>query len=86
MPTLPTRGHAFLPTAPPPQPLFPAQTQWTSATANGYEFVLVPNELRKVNMAYLTAGFFGVSCLFHLLAVFAGVFEVGWFLYWRCEI
>ena len=34
-------------------------------------------------MAYVTAGFFGISCLFHLFAVIAGVFEIFWFIYWR---
>ena len=63
--------------------LRPKPAQWTSATANGYEFVLVQNELRKVKLAYVTAGFFAISCIFHLFAVIAGVFDLCWFIYWR---
>ena len=46
------------------------------------EFYLHNNNL-SVDFAWLTAGFFLVSALFHLWALIAGLFERFWFIYWR---
>ena len=55
---------------------------WTSANANGYDFVLKDNGM-PINVAWLTASFFGISAAFHLWAVVFGIFEATWYWYWR---
>jgi hypothetical protein len=48
----------------------------------GNEHWLHDNSL-PVDFCWLTASFFLISAIFHLWALFVGIFERTWFLYWR---
>ncbi len=55
---------------------------WTNTGASGYAASLVSNEM-PVRIDYLAASFFGLSALFHLLALIMGFFDRFLWLYWR---
>lgn len=55
---------------------------WTSADANGYDFVLKDNGM-PINICWLTASFFGISAAFHLWALVVGIFSATWNWYWQ---
>ena len=56
--------------------------KWNSTAADGYTAALVDNG-RPIRIDFLTATFFGLSALFHTVAVLCGPFDRWISLYWR---
>lgn len=58
------------------------RANWTGTTTNGYAYELVPNGL-PIDLGVFVAAFFGISFVFHTIAVCVGPFERFWPWYWR---
>ena len=56
--------------------------KWNSTAADGYTAELVDN-LKPIRIDLVAAGFFGLSGLFHTLAVLVGPFDRWIWIYWR---